>query len=78
MDYWIATTRTEELEINEGLSKRISVQRGISNTINVTSLGEYSKKIIEKTTIVNHPKSDNSKNWMVRSVLILRATYLEL
>jgi predicted enzyme related to lactoylglutathione lyase len=48
MDYWMATTGTEEPGINGGLSKRMSGQIGISNTINVTSLDDYSKKIIEK------------------------------
>ena len=48
MDYWMVTTVIEEPGINGGLSKRISGQIGISNTINVSSLDEYSKKIVEK------------------------------
>jgi predicted enzyme related to lactoylglutathione lyase len=48
MDYWMATTGTEEPGINGGLSKRTSGQIGISNTINVPSLDDYSKKILEK------------------------------
>lgn len=48
MDYWMATTGTKEPGINGGLSKRMSGQIGISNTINVPSLDDYSKKILEK------------------------------
>ena len=48
IDYWMATTGTEETGINGGLSKRIPGQMGITNTITVPSIDKFSKKIIEK------------------------------
>ena len=48
MDYWMATTGTEELGINGGLSKRMPGQMGMTNTINVPSVDEFSKKVAEK------------------------------
>ena len=48
MDYWMATTGTEEPGINGGLSKRMPGQIGITNTITVPSVDEFSKKVIEK------------------------------
>jgi len=47
-DYWIVTTGTKEPGINGGLSKRIPGQMGITNTITITSIDKFSKKIIEK------------------------------
>ena len=47
-DYWMATTGTEEPGINGGLSKRMPGQIGITNTITVSSVDEFSKKIMEK------------------------------
>lgn len=48
MDYWMATTGSEEPGINGGLLKRMPGQIGITNTITVTSVDEFSKKISEK------------------------------
>ena len=48
MDYWMAITGTEEPGINGGLSKRMPGQMGITNTITVPSVDEFSLKIIEK------------------------------
>ena len=48
MDYWMATTGTEEPGINGGLSKRMPGQMGMTNTINVPSVDEFSKKVAEK------------------------------
>ena len=48
MDYWMATTGTEEPGINGGLSKRMPGQMGMTNTINVPSVDKFSKKIVEK------------------------------
>ena len=50
MEYWIINTGSEkESGINGGLSKRIPGQIGITNTITVSSIDEFSKKIIENT-----------------------------
>ncbi len=57
MDYWIINTGSEkEPGINGGLSKRIPGQIGITNTITVTSIDEFSKKIIEKGGQIIVPK----------------------
>ena len=57
MDYWIVNTGSEkEPGINGGLSKRIPGQIGITNTITVPSVDEFSKKIIEKGGQIIVPK----------------------
>ena len=48
MEYWMAVTGTEEPGINGGLSKRMPGQMGMTNTIGVPSVDEYSKKITDK------------------------------
>jgi len=48
MEYWMAATGTEEPGINGGLSKRMPGQMGMTNTIDVPSVDEYSKKITDK------------------------------
>jgi len=48
MEYWMATTGNEEPGINGGLSKRMPGQMGMTNTIDVPSVDEYSKKITDK------------------------------
>jgi hypothetical protein len=48
MDYWMVKTGDDEPGINGGLSKRIPGQMGITNTINVPSVDEFTKKVIEK------------------------------
>ncbi len=48
MDYWMAKTGTEEPGIDGGISKRMPGQMGMTNTITVPSVDEFSKKIIEK------------------------------
>ena len=49
MDYWIAKTDTEEPGIDGGMSKRMPGQMGMTNTINIPSIENFSKKqIIEK------------------------------
>ena len=47
MDYWMANTGTEEPGINGGLSKRMPGQLGMTNTISVPSVDDFSKKITE-------------------------------
>jgi len=47
MDYWMVKTGDNEVGINGGLSKRMPGQMGITNTINVLSVDEFTKKIIE-------------------------------
>jgi len=44
----LAKTGTEEPGIDGGLSKRMPGQIGMTNTITVPSVDEFSKKIIEK------------------------------
>ena len=67
IDYWMATTGTEEPGINGGLSKRMPGQIGISNTINVPSLDDYSKKITEKGGQLIVPKTAIPKiGWFVQ------------
>ena len=48
MDYWMAETGDEQPGINGGLSKRMPGQIGMVNTITVSSVDEFSKKIAEK------------------------------
>lgn len=49
IDYWIVATGSDkEHGINGGLSKRVPGQIGITNTITVPSVNEFSKKIVEK------------------------------
>ena len=43
----MATTGTKEPGINGGLSKRMSGQMGVINTIDVPSVNEFTKKIIK-------------------------------
>jgi uncharacterized protein len=46
MEYWMIKTGDEkELGINGGMSKRMPGQVGITNTIDIPSVDEYSKKI---------------------------------
>ncbi len=47
MDYWMATTGTEEPGINGGLSQRMPGQMGMTNTITVPSVDKFSKKVID-------------------------------
>ena len=47
MDYWMANTGTEEPGINGGLSKRMPGQLGMTNTITVPSVDNFSDKIVE-------------------------------
>ena len=47
MDYWMVKTGDKEPGIDGGLSKRMPGQMGITNTINVPSVDEFSKKIAE-------------------------------
>jgi len=44
MDYWMTTTGTEEPGINGGLAKRMPCQMGMTNTITVSPVDEFSKK----------------------------------
>ena len=60
-DYWTITTGTEEPGINGGLSKRVPGQIGITNTITVPSVDEFSKKIMEKGGQMILPKMAFSK-----------------
>ena len=50
MDQWIIGWQKQELNtrINGGLSKRMPGQLGMTNTITVPSVDEFTKKIIEK------------------------------
>jgi len=47
MDYWMVKTGEEQPGIDGGMSKRIPGQVGITNTINVSSVDEFAKKITE-------------------------------
>jgi predicted enzyme related to lactoylglutathione lyase len=46
-DYWMAKTGIDEPGIDGGMSKRIPGQIGMTNTINVPSTEEFSKKVME-------------------------------
>ena len=57
MDYWMAKTGgTKEPGIDGGMSKRMPGQMGMTNTINVPSTEEFSKKIIEHGGQILIPK----------------------
>jgi len=56
MEYWFAKTGTKEPGIDGGLSKRMPGQMGIVNTIDVPSIDEFTKKIIENGGQVIIPK----------------------
>jgi len=47
MDYWLATTGTEEPGIDGGMSKRMPGQMGMTNTITVPSVDKFSKKVVD-------------------------------
>ena len=47
MDYWMAKTGTEQPGIDGGMSKRMPGQMGMTNTLNVSSVDDFSKKITE-------------------------------
>jgi hypothetical protein len=57
MEYWMTTTGdSKEAGINGGLCKRMSGQFGITNTIDVPSVDEFSKKIQSNGGKVIAPK----------------------
>jgi predicted enzyme related to lactoylglutathione lyase len=56
MDYWMAKTGTDEPGINGGMSKRMPGQMGMTNTINVPSTEEFSKKVMENGGQIIIPK----------------------
>jgi uncharacterized protein len=56
MDYWMAKTGDEQPGIDGGMSKRMPGQMGMTNTITVPSVDEYSKKIIENGGQIIVPK----------------------
>lgn len=47
MEYYMADTGKEEPGINGGLTKRMPGQMGITNTITVPSVDEFTKKITD-------------------------------
>ncbi|MCV0393043.1 MAG: VOC family protein [Nitrosopumilus sp.] len=47
MEYYMADTGKEEPGINGGLAKRMPGQMGITNTITVPSVDEFTKKIVD-------------------------------
>ncbi|MBT8243026.1 MAG: VOC family protein [Nitrosopumilus sp.] len=47
MEYYMADTGKEEPGINGGLAKRMPGQMGITNTITVPSVDEFTKKIAD-------------------------------
>jgi predicted enzyme related to lactoylglutathione lyase len=57
MEYWMTITGEDKQPgINGGLAKRMPGQAGITNTIDVSSVDEYSKKIQSKGGKVIAPK----------------------
>jgi len=57
MEYWMTITGDDKQPgINGGLSKRMPGQAGITNTIDVSSVDEFSKKIQSKGGKVIAPK----------------------
>jgi len=57
MEYWMVNTGDEKNPgINGGLSKRMAGQNAITNTIDVPSIDEYTKKIQSKGGQVIAPK----------------------
>ena len=49
MEYWMAKTGDDKQPgINGGLAKRMPGQFGITNTIDVSSVDEFAKKILSK------------------------------
>ena len=47
MDYWMTKTGEEQPGIDGGMSKRMPGQMGMTNTINVSSVDDFTKKITE-------------------------------
>ena len=69
MNYWMAKTSTEEPGIDGGISKRIPGQIGMTNTITVPSVDEFSKKIIEKGGQLIIPKMPIPKiGWIAQGI----------
>ena len=57
MEYWMVKTGDDKQPgINGGLSKRMPGQAGLTNTIDVTSIDEYTKKIQAKGGQIVSPK----------------------
>jgi len=57
MEYWMTITGDDKQPgINGGLSKRMPGQAGITNTIDVSSVDEFSKKIQSKGGKIIAPK----------------------
>ncbi|HKC78598.1 MAG TPA: VOC family protein [Nitrosopumilaceae archaeon] len=57
MEYWMTITGDDKQPgINGGLSKRMPGQAGITNTIDVSSVDEFSKKIQSKDGKIIAPK----------------------
>ena len=64
--------------IDGGMSKRMPGQMGMTNTITVPSVDEYSKKIVENGGQIIVPKMAILKSRMdLQMQWILRETYLE-
>ena len=61
IEYWMVKTGTEQPGIDGGLSKRMPGQMGITNTINVPSIDEFSKKSLKKEYICLFPKWQSPK-----------------
>jgi len=47
IDYWMAKTGEEQPGIDGGISKRMPGQIGMTNTINVSSVDDFARKITE-------------------------------
>lgn len=57
MEYWmIKTGDDKQAGINGGLARRMPGQAGMTNTIDVPSIDEYTSKIISKGGQVHTPK----------------------
>jgi uncharacterized protein len=57
MEYWMTITGDDKQPgINGGLCKRMPGQTGMTNTIDVSSVDEYSKKVQSKGGKVTAPK----------------------
>jgi predicted enzyme related to lactoylglutathione lyase len=57
MEYWMVNTGDDKQPgINGGLSKRMPGQIGVTNTIDVTSVDEFAKKILSHGGMILVPK----------------------
>ncbi len=77
MEYWMVNTGDDKQPgINGGLSKRMPGQIGVTNTIDVTSVDEFAKKILSHGGMILVPKMAIQTEDISHNVWTRKETYL--